>query len=117
MDVHASAANEKAFPRGNEGGLFTLAFAQAAGRSPDTWAKLIEDTSTTTERLYRAYRQLVLGSDTVTAEKMAPIENRPAKLPPRRAQSSKWRRPANRSLTHRNPHNSWSRPRSALADN
>jgi uncharacterized protein (TIGR03000 family) len=68
VDIHASAANEKAFPRANEGGLFTLAFAQAAGRSTDTWAKLIEDTSTTTERLYRAYRQLVLGSDTVTAE-------------------------------------------------
>jgi uncharacterized protein (TIGR03000 family) len=86
VDVHASATGETAFSRGNEGGMFTLALVQAAGRSAASWPKFLEDTATTTERLYRAYRQLVLGSDTVTAEDKRAYREQPSQTP--NAQSS-----------------------------
>jgi hypothetical protein len=86
VDWHASAANEAAFPRGNEGGLFTLALAKSAGRfaggdQPDAWSKLFSDVALTTERLYRAYRQLVLDSDSVSAEDKRAYREQPAQTP------------------------------------
>lgn len=86
VDVHAAAATENAFPRGNEGGMFTLALAQAAGRlnnadQAGAWSKLFEDAVVTTERIFRAYRQLVLDSDTVTAEEKRPYREQQTQTP------------------------------------
>lgn len=86
VDWHAASATESAFARGSEGGMFTLALAQATGRlnngdKPGAWSKLFEDAVITTERIYRAYRQMVLDSDTVTAEEKRPYREQPTQTP------------------------------------
>jgi uncharacterized protein (TIGR03000 family) len=73
VDVHAAAAGEMAFPRGGEGGLFTLAVVDELRRiAPDgpgvAWPSLVDRIRATTDRLYVEYRRAVLSSDKVSAE-------------------------------------------------
>ena len=68
IDLNASAASETAFPRGNEGGLFTLALVQELAKGPATWASAAAGATATLDRLYKQYRAAVLMSDTVPAD-------------------------------------------------
>jgi uncharacterized protein (TIGR03000 family) len=67
VDLHASAANESAFTRGNEGGLFTLALARelAKAKADTTWPALVDTVRAETDRLYKEFRRDVLRSDRI----------------------------------------------------
>ena len=85
-DLHASSRNQSAFARDNDGGFFTLAIAQAAaqldsGNQAGAWASFFGTATSTTTRLYRAYRQQVLDSDTVTAEDKRAYREQPTQTP------------------------------------
>ncbi|MFO0810838.1 MAG: TIGR03000 domain-containing protein [Gemmataceae bacterium] len=68
IDLNASASSELAFPRGNEGGLFTLALVQDLAKGPAAWPSLVTAASTNLDRLYKQYRGVVLMSDNVPAD-------------------------------------------------
>lgn len=73
VDLQAAAANQSAFPRDGESGLFTLALVdylrtlKADGPDP-TWAGLADRVRAATDSMYVDYRRAVLTSDKVSAE-------------------------------------------------
>jgi uncharacterized protein (TIGR03000 family) len=86
VDLQAAAANEQAFPRDGEGGLFTLALVdelrQLKADGPDpTWPALVERVRATTDRMYVDYRRAVLTSDKVAADEKRAYREQPHQMP------------------------------------
>jgi uncharacterized protein (TIGR03000 family) len=86
VDLHAAAANETAFPRDGEGGLFTLALVdelrQLKADGPDPlWPALVERVRATTDRMYVDYRRAVLTSDKVPTEEKRVYREQPHQTP------------------------------------
>jgi uncharacterized protein (TIGR03000 family) len=73
VDLQAAAANQTAFPRDGEGGLFTLALVdqlrqmKVDGPEP-IWPELFDRVRATTDQMYVEYRRAVLTSDKVSVE-------------------------------------------------
>jgi uncharacterized protein (TIGR03000 family) len=67
IDWNAAAANETAFPRGDEGGLFTLALVRELVGVPDgaSWSGLFDAVRSGTDQLFKDLRRAVLQSDMV----------------------------------------------------
>jgi uncharacterized protein (TIGR03000 family) len=73
VDLHAAAAEQIAFPRDSEGGLFTLALVHEirqlkTDRSDTTWHAFIDRVRSATDRMYVDYRRSVLSSDNVSID-------------------------------------------------
>jgi uncharacterized protein (TIGR03000 family) len=86
VDLQAAAASENAFPRGNEGGLFTLALVEELtrrrpGGPPASWPALVDEVRATTDRLYKDFRRAVLASDKVADDDKRPYRDQPAQTP------------------------------------
>jgi uncharacterized protein (TIGR03000 family) len=86
VDVHASGPGETAFPRGSDGGLFTLAVVdelrqlRADGPAVD-WKSLVDRVRTATDRMYVEYRRAVLTSDKVSADDKRAYREQPHQTP------------------------------------
>jgi uncharacterized protein (TIGR03000 family) len=86
VDLQAAAANETAFPRDGEGGLFTLALVdelrQLKADGPDpVWPTLFQRIRAATDRMYVDYRRAVLTSDKITAEEKRIYREQPHQTP------------------------------------
>jgi uncharacterized protein (TIGR03000 family) len=86
VDVHAAGFGENAFPRGNDGGLFTLAVVdelrQLKADGPVTdWKTLTERITKATDRMYVEYRRAVLTSDKVSADDKRTYREQPHQTP------------------------------------
>jgi uncharacterized protein (TIGR03000 family) len=86
VDLQAAAANETAFPRDGEGGLFALALVdelrqlKADGPDPE-WPTLFQRVRAATDRMYVDYRRAVLTSDKITAEEKRIYREQPHQTP------------------------------------
>ena len=86
VDLHAAAAGETAFPRGGEGGLFTLAVVdelrQVKADGPAVaWPALVDRIRAATDRMYVEYRRAVLSSDKVSADDKRAYRDQPHQTP------------------------------------
>jgi uncharacterized protein (TIGR03000 family) len=65
VDLQAAAVGERAFVRGDAGGLFTLAFVREAGKAADAagWQEVFDATRKSTDALYKELRLAVLLSE------------------------------------------------------
>jgi uncharacterized protein (TIGR03000 family) len=84
VDVHAAGYGETAFPRGGEGGLFTLAVVDELRRLRDStadWRAVFDRIKSTTDRMYVEYRRAVLTSDKVPADDKRVYREQPHQTP------------------------------------
>jgi uncharacterized protein (TIGR03000 family) len=86
VDLHAAAYGETAFPRGNDGGLFTLAVVdelrQLKANGPTTdWKTLTGLIKAATDRMFVEYRRAVLTSDKVSTEDKRTYREQPHQTP------------------------------------
>lgn len=86
MDVHAASITEQAFPRGDMGGLFTLALVQELGQlrpnaPPVVWQELFDRVRRTTDTMYVELRRAVLSSDRVSDEDKRIYRDQPHQTP------------------------------------
>src|SRR3954465_15234929 len=72
VDVHGAGFGETAFPRGGDGGLFTLGVVdqlrQVKADDPGDWKTLVERVRKATDRMYVEYRRAGLSSDKGASE-------------------------------------------------